>query len=449
MSYHAKLSPSSAKRWVDCTASVDAQEGLRDDGSDAARLGTTGHQLSAECLEYNREPQSYLGYKMGFHAGGENWTIALADSVEILHTVTVDQEMIDACVSYVDHVHQQVELSGAELHVEQRVPIGHITGEDGAGGTSDVVMTSDTVLTSIDLKLGRGKVMAYDVLAPAGVDVLTAEPTPEVVRINLQLAFYLLGAMKKYPGDYTHVKAVIVQPYLNHISEYSCSVDELLAVGAWLKSRAEATRTDKVFAPSEDSCHFCKARFTCAAREHAVLSTALIGFEDVDQAQPAPMPRNKLGSLYDSVGMIQSWCKDVISHTFAELQSGKQVMRNDGLQYKLVTGKKGNRKFDDADEAEALMKSLRLNSDQMYTRSLISPASAEKLSQPTKQGKEITAPPVLSPRQWAKLESRITQSAGSPTIALETDPRPEIESAVAGFDDVVPAAAENCDDLFS
>jgi hypothetical protein len=377
--YHAKLSPSSAKRWVDCTASIDAQAGLTDDGSEAARLGTTGHQLSAECLEHKFEQQEYLGRTMGFHAGGEDWVDSLPKGTQIQHTVVVDQDMIDACTSYINFVREQVELSGATLYVEQRVPIGHITGEEGAGGTSDVVMTADTLLTTIDLKLGRNKVMAYDVLAPASTDIITGEPTPEVMRINLQLALYLLGSLQKYPGDYTHVKAVIVQPFLHHVSEYSCTVQELTAVGEWLKGRAEATRTHKVFAPSQDGCHFCKARFTCKAREDAVLSIALTCFEDVDQAQPAPIPRNKLGSLYDAVGMIQGWCKDVVSHTFDELQSGNPVMRNDGLQYKLVVGKKGNRQFDDADAVEALMKSLRLKAEQMYTRSLISTAVAEKL----------------------------------------------------------------------
>ncbi len=457
MSYHAKLSPSSAKRWVDCTASIDAQAGLTDDGSEAARLGTTGHQLSAECLEQNIEPQTYLGRKMVFwsHAEsdstGEDWEDLVdeagAGGLDFLHWVPVTQEMIDACVSYVNFVREQVELSGATLYVEQRVPIGHITGEEGAGGTSDVVMAAPAVLTTVDLKLGRNKVMAYDVLAPASEDIITGEPTPEFTRINLQLALYLLGSLEKYPGDYTHVKAIICQPHLQHVSEYSCTVQELLAVGEWLKGRAEATRTNKVFAPSQDGCHFCKARFTCKAREDAVLSIALTGFEDVDQAQPAPIPRNKLGSLYDAVGMIQGWCKDVVSHTFAELQSGNPVMRNDGLQYKLVVGKKGNRQFADDDAAEAVMKSLRLKADQMYTRSLISPAVAEKLSLPTKQGKKVIAPPVLSERQWAKLEAHITQSPGSPTIALETDPRPAIASNVADFDDV-PQVPSDCADLF-
>lgn len=446
--YHAKLSPSSAHRWSSCTASVDAQQGMSDSGSEASRLGTTGHQLSAECLEHGFEPQEYIGRTMGFHAGGEDWVDALPKGTQIQHTVKVDEEMTGACASYINFVREQVELSGATLYVEQRVPIGHITGEydDGkpAGGTSDVVMIAGSNICTIDLKLGRQKVMAYDVIAPAGLDIITGEATPEVVQINLQLAFYLLGSLEKYPGDYQSVKAIICQPHLNHVSEYSCSIDELLKVGEWLKEQAEATRTAKVFVPEQSSCHFCKARMTCKARETVVLSTALVGFEDIDLAQPAPIRVNQLGSLYEKVGLIQGWCKDVLVRVFDELSAGNPVMRNDGLQYKLVVGKKGNRAFDDEAEAEKLLKSFRLKFDEMYTSSLISPAAAEKLSKVKKGCKE---PPAISAKQWLKLEAHITQSPGSPTVALETDPRPAIVKAEVGFDDVTEDA-DHCSDLF-
>lgn len=453
MSYHAKLSPSSAKRWTECTASIAAQEGLSDDGSEAARLGTTAHQLSAECLSDGTNPQYYLGRTMVFWKDpydgktGEDWE-SPAIIERTVANVIVTQEMVDACATYINFVREQVDLSGATLYVEQRVPIGHITGEydEGkpAGGTSDVIMTAGRTLTTVDAKFGRQKVMAYEVMQPAGTDIISGDLTAEIVQINLQLALYLLGSLEKYPGDYDTVKAIIVQPFLNHVSEYSCSVAELMAVGEWLKQRAEATRSAPVFAPNQENCHFCKARMTCKAREGVVLSTALVGFEDIDLAQPAPIRLNQLGSLYEKVGMIQAWCKDVQVRVFDELTAGNPVMRNDGTQYKLVVGKKGNRAFDDEAEAEKLLKSFRLKFDQMYTSSLISPAAAEKLA---KVKKGATEPPAISAKQWLKLAERITQPEGSPTVALETDPRPAIVKAALGFDDV-PDDADNCADLF-
>lgn len=121
MAYHAKWPPSSAKRWSSCTASVGAQEGLRDGGSEAARLGTCGHQLSAECLEHGHDPQSYLGRVMLFWvdhtdgSSGEDWSSEFPAAPAIYgrffaHEVVVDQEMIDACVVYINFVRQLVEV---------------------------------------------------------------------------------------------------------------------------------------------------------------------------------------------------------------------------------------------------------------------------------------------------------------------------------------------------
>lgn len=468
MSYHAKLSPSSAKRWTDCTASIGAQAGLSDDSSEAARLGTTCHQLSAECLEYNLDPQSYLGREMSFwkdqDESGENWS-PLVVKTNIVARVIVTQDMIDACVTYINFVQEQVSLSGAALYVEQRVPIGHITGEyDGdkpAGGTSDVVMVAGDTLTTIDAKFGRAKVLAYDVIKPAGVDIISGEVTAADLRINLQLAFYLLGSLEKYchrdagTGKYyangsgdriTKVKAVIVQPYLSHTSEYSCELVELLRVANWLRDRANATRTAPVFAPSQDNCHFCKARMTCESRTSVVLSTALVGFDDIDEAQPRPVPVNALGSVYDALGMIRQWCNDIETRVYDELTAGNRVMRNDGLQYKLVIGKKGNRTFDDPEAVAELLKSMRVRDELIYKRTLISATQAEDLSKPTKKGKVILAPPVLGGTQWARIAGHIIQSLGSPTVALETDPRPAIEQSTVDFEDV--PQADDFSDLF-
>jgi len=125
MAYHAKRSPSSAKVWTDCTASIDAQAGLPDGGSEAARLGTCQHQLSAECLEHGLDPQSYLGRKMLFwvhpesDSNGEDWESAFTDEFglpeveqgqEFVHEVVVTQEMIDASASYINFVNQLVEV---------------------------------------------------------------------------------------------------------------------------------------------------------------------------------------------------------------------------------------------------------------------------------------------------------------------------------------------------
>jgi hypothetical protein len=66
MGYHAKLSPSSAHRWTECTASINAQEGIPNKNSEASMQGTCCHQISAEHLDQLEPLPSYLGRKMIF-----------------------------------------------------------------------------------------------------------------------------------------------------------------------------------------------------------------------------------------------------------------------------------------------------------------------------------------------------------------------------------------------
>jgi hypothetical protein len=93
-----------------------------------------------------------------------------------------------------------------------------------------------------------------------------------------------------------------------------------------------------------------------------------------------------------------------------------------------VQGKKGNRQWSNAEDAEALLKSMRIKHDQMYDYKLASPTSLEKLA---KAGE-------IGPRQWPKIAELITQSEGSPSVAPVSDKRPAlVTSATASdFDDV-------------
>lgn len=453
-SYHALLSPSSADRWTSCTASVSAQVGRANEGNDASRLGTACHQICEEVLRDGAVPQSYLGRALLFwtrvedEARGEDWAddeaweripLTLAT---VQHRVPVTQEMIDAVVSATEFVQSMHLLHGGELHAEQQVPIGHFTGEKDARGTTDVLLFTGDTVHVLDFKFGRHKVNAYEVVRPASTDIITGETVPEVVRANLQMACYALGALEKYGAgrEFKHVTMTIVQPFISHVSEYTCTVAELLEVRDFLAAKAEETRTNPQFVPSADNCHFCPASGNCEAQTRMVIDTAVDGFEDVDTAKPKEPAANALGSLYAVIPLVQDWCKAVESRVRAALVEGRPVVRNDGFGYKLVEGKNTARQWKDTAEAEAALKKMRLKVDQMYETSLISPTTAEKLSKSPRVKKgETPLPPVLGPTQWDRLQGLIVQGKGQPVIALETDPRPAVAPATEGFDDVPPA----------
>ena len=444
MTTHAELSPSSAARWSVCTASVGAQRGIKDDGNDAARWGTAAHLVASEALTHGHPAQHYHDMSVVFTttADGKRHE-EFGDPAGVVkgidHVVHVDDAIVDCAHAYVEFVRDMAKTSGAEMLIEQRVGIGHITGEKDAGGTADTILLTDDEITVIDLKGGMGKVLAYETLAIARKDPITGINMPAVYEPNKQLAMYAGGALNEHRlmRDFKRVTMIIVQPRLNHVSQYTMPVDDLDVFLQGLSKAAERTRTDPVFAPSFEACHFCKAKGRCGAQTDAVLSAVLDGFDDVDNATVKAPSINKLGSLYSAVPMIKDWCSVVEDRVYDELSQGHPVMRNDGLAYKLVTGRQGNREWTDSDEAETALKKMRLKPDQMYVSKVIGPSTAEKFTKkPKVKAGEVAAKPLLGKTQWSRLLTLITQKEGSPTIALETDPRPAVAPATTGFEDV-------------
>ena len=258
--YHAKLSPSSADRWTQCTASVAAQHGIPNASSDASRDGTMCHQIAEEVIRDGADPHNYLGRTMVFwghdesDSAGEDWRDLFSErnleECEILAEITVTEEHIDAVARATEYVFEQHRLHGGELLAEQRVPIGHFTGEEGASGTTDVLMLRPITLGVGDFKFGRNRVDAYDVLVPEHDDFITGKRVPEKRRCNLQMASYALGAVEKYGllYDWQYVTVFIVQPFINHISEYTCTIAELMEVRDFLAQKAEERPGDDLAA---------------------------------------------------------------------------------------------------------------------------------------------------------------------------------------------------------
>lgn len=388
---HAKLSPSGAHRWMRCPGSVVLEAPYPDSSSSYAREGTAAHELAALVLESPpATAQDYAGKRIEFEDDGETiqWPIT--------------QDMADHVDDYVKLVRERAQ--GKTLFVECRLPIGHITGEAGATGTSDVVIIDhvNKTIEVIDLKFGMGvRVSAED---------------------NEQTQMYALGALEEYGilGDFEQIAMLIHQPRLNHVSEWSIPVDQLLEFGATATAHADGCRDaeetqgiEDYLTPGEKQCRFCKAKATCPALRAEV--TEVVGgssaatldeFTDFT-AETVDMQTgdNYLPIAMSRVGMVEDWCKAVRAEVERRLLAGQNV---DG--YKLVEGKRGHRKWVGDDAVETLFKSFRLRQDEMYDLSLISPTKAEKLF------KE-------NPKRWAKVKDLITQNTGKASVAPATDKR--------------------------
>lgn len=441
---HAKRSPSGAEQRKLCPGSVVLQEGREDWPSRYSAEGTAAHELMELCLTEDKLAEAYAG------------RILEADGFEF----EVNGEMIDAVNNFLDYVKNTISPGhGDVLLVEQQVPIGHISGEQDATGTADVVGFVDGKrLVVIDLKYGRG------VRVEAEYEE-EDELTGETVKVrNEQLMYYAAGALEENEllFDIEMVTVAIMQPRLEHIAEIELTVDELREEVERLREierrcdEAEAATVgyappmdlpegwaETYLRPSEDACRFCKAKATCPALRGEVIDLVGTGaavsddFADLEVATAEDIrfvadmhddKANWLGNLMSKIGMVEDWCKAVRAEVEAELFAGRPVPG-----YKLVQGKQGNRAWKDEVEATAAMKASRLKVDEMFDQKLISPTKAEKLLKDR-------------PRVWKKLAELVTRSEGQPSVAPESDKRPALDLA-AGAEDFDLVVADDGGDL--
>ena len=386
---HAKLSPSGAHRWMACPGSVALEAAFPDQSSAYAAEGTLAHTLASEHLDGS-----------GLHPSQRIGEVHEVDG----YTFTVDAAM----AAYVDDYCRLVQEYAQRglLLVEQRVPIAHVTGEAGATGTSDaiVVHTAKRMLYVVDLKYGMGvRVDAGD---------------------NPQLMMYALGAMEQCEplGEFDQVCMVIHQPRLNHVSEHWIYFGDLWAFKRRAAEAAELTRQpDAPLVPGEKQCRFCKAKATCPALR-AEVTEVVSGSATLDEFLTPDMTTgdNYLSVAMSKVGLVEDWCKAVRAEVERRLMAGQTV---DG--FKLVEGRRGNRKWSNDAEVEALFKSFRLRQDEMYDYSLISPTKAEKLLKDT-------------PKRWEKAEALISRAEGKPSVAPATDKRSSltVQSVADDFRDL-------------
>jgi hypothetical protein len=390
---HSLFSASDSPRWTRCYGALAFTKDIPNRGSASADEGTAAHTLAASVLEDPdcRTAWDYQGDRIDAGA----------------RTFEVTREMAEAVHRYALHV--QDLAAGGEMLVEQRVNYSRFLGVDaGLGwGTSDaVIMRADGELIIVDLKYGanpKNRVDAED---------------------NDQLRLYALGAWDSFSmlGDFDRVRMVIVQPRLDHVSEWVQTVDELKAWAVSAKMAAAHAhailqrgepKADEL-TPGDKQCKWCSGKATCPAARAKIEQDIAADFGDLD-ASPVPhvaaRTDDALGLAMASVEYVEAWCKAVRAETERRLLAGTEVQG-----WKLIEGRMGSRAWSDADAAEAMLKSFRLKVEEMYDLKLISPTSAEKLAKAQ----------AIGPKQWAKAQALIDRSPGKPSVAPASHKAPAL-----------------------
>lgn len=380
---HSKFSASASARWLACPGSMVLSKDLPNTSSPYAREGTAAHELAATVLTKGTMPSDHIG------------DVIVVEGEQFI----VDEEMAQHVGRYVDLVRS---IDGS-LFVEVKVHYHSalVVEPDQAFGTADAIIVGGDTLTVCDMKFGRG-------------DPVQAED-------NSQMMLYAIGALGALEGlcdDITKVRMIIAQPRLNAYPEHTVTLAELRAFAS--RAADAVMRIDdahEAFDPKvhlvvgEKQCRWCLAKATCPALVQTV----------IEEFDVEPSADADIGALMNKVGLIEDWCKAVRAEAERRLLAGTPV-----AGWKLVQGRRGNRAWaNEAEVLEMMKNTFRLKDDIVYSRTLVSPAQAEKTI-----GKEY-------PRRWATLQKLITQSEGKPSVAPVSDPRPtlDIRPVVEDFKD--------------
>ncbi len=264
MGEHALLSASGSERWMQCPGSLALSKGLPDKSSKFAEEGTKAHDLAAKILL------------------GEDWCRGF-----------YSDDMIEEVQKYVDVVRDYAQ--GGMLFVEKRVDYSSFIGVPDSFGTSDTIIISGDgkEITIIDLKYGKGVRVDAD--------------------NNSQMMLYALGAIDEFAAlgeSFERVRLVIHQPRLDHLSEWTCTVDELMEFAGEAKKAAEiamavyngtlpkVSSNIQFLFPSEKSCRFCKAKHICPALTSFVEQELESGFDDITETIPVSTIIDNLSTIY-------------------------------------------------------------------------------------------------------------------------------------------------------
>ena len=371
MAGHALLSPSASHRWLHCTAAPRLEEGIKDEGSDYAAEGTLAHAYCAMKLK------NFLGLP----TDGEKEEIAA------LQEKYGTGEMAEYTDTYVTIVLEKYNAAraatpDAQLLVETRLDFSDYVPE--AFGTADAIIIADGTMEVIDFKYGKGvKVSAVE---------------------NPQMMIYALGAYARFAFEYRidNLRATIVQPRIDNLSEYEITVEELTAWAANVLTPA-AEKAYKGEGPQTPGawCQFCKVKNQCRALASKCKEVVAV---DPKLITPEELAKDVL----PMVPIVKTWISGVEDFALAQALSGVQLPG-----WKIVEGR-SVRKITDTDSVAAV-----LTKNGYKQNDIVKPGEMRTIADLEK---------LVGKKQFAAMCGEwINKPQGKPTLAPEGDKRKAID----------------------
>lgn len=377
------LNPSSADRWTTCTASprfiLENWDKLPITTDTVYNVeGTRAHEVASSLLAGTTLKED-PAYTPEMHRHG--W-------------------------DYMEYV-EGLRKPGGRIIVEQKLPLWYMKERNAI--VDAAVVNSDS-LHVIDYKYGEGVVVSPVENLQASIYAACVGTMGAALPTDLPVFLHIFQprgrAAEEVPGVW---KTTWYQ--LNHFLR---PVDEAALV-------IQANDPAQQFAPSEKACQWCPAKGFCKARQNS-LAEGLEVIDEVSASFPPPnmITETQMVAILKHKAAIASWMDDVEEFATERLKAGVPVPG-----FKLVLSRGGNRYWTDPKKAaELLLKETVLKRDEVVEEKVISPGGAEKL---------------LGKRKFTgELMELIAKTPGVPVIALESDKREEVVSAISDFEVLLP-----------
>lgn len=380
MAEHAKLSASSAKKWLNCAGSIALEKRIPKEESTFAQEGTTAHKLAE------------IKIKKALSQ------ITQRDYANMIKTLKIDDDMNRHTDDYKDFVLTQyrkglIHKNDVLIELEKRVDYSNYAPE--GFGTSDVVIVTDRHIEIIDFKYGKG----------VKVDATN----------NYQLMLYALGALNAYDWlyDITNVTMTIFQPRLDNISSYEMSASELYEWGKSIKEKAQKayTETGECVVGTHCTEGFCRAIPICRAFAEYIQTV-----NNSTGKKPRELTHDELIDAIEKADNLAKWAKGIKEYVLQQMLQGVEF---EG--YKLVEGRKSRVFSIDDDEVAKILLEKGYTEDIVYKKEVRTVADMQKQ---------------LKVDFDSVLGQFVLVKRGSPTIAPIDDSRPTYSSAESDFKEI-------------